>query len=74
VSKRKKRKLEDQRSVSSVVRVRAYAVLARAVEEGYAAGRRRAYKHSDTPGEAHVEDAVTGAILSSICEVFDFDE
>lgn len=78
MSKRKKSKLADQsesrRPVSSAVRVRAYVVLERAVEEGYAAGGRRAHKHTDTPTEAQIKDAVTDAILSAICEVFSFDE
>jgi hypothetical protein len=56
------------------MRVRAYPVLYRAIEEGVAYGWRRAHKHTDTP-EAHaIEEQIVSAVLSEICEYFDFDE
>lgn len=40
------------------MKVRAYDVLRRAVEEGTAYGWRRAHKHSDTPGEDAIVDQI----------------
>jgi hypothetical protein len=56
------------------MRVRTYAVLQRAVEEGVTAGNRRAYKHTDTPSPEAVEEHITREVLNSICEWFSFDQ
>lgn len=56
------------------MRVRAYPVLERAVEEGIAAGWRRAHKHTDKPAPELIREAVLDAVLSAICEAFDFPE
>jgi hypothetical protein len=60
--------------VSGGMRVRAYEVLRRAVEEGVAYGRRRAHKHTDTPGEDAVQDEIVTGVLNEVSEYFDFDE
>lgn len=65
---------QEKRSVSGVMVVRTYEVLSRAVEEGYRLGWNRAHKHTDNPGEDHIEDQVISAIMGQICEVFDFPE
>jgi hypothetical protein len=56
------------------VRARDYTILARAVEEGVAAGWRRAHKHTAKPPEDHVRAAIEEAVLGEIAEVFTFDE
>ena len=60
--------------VTSTVRVKAYEVMARAVEEGFRRGWVRAHKYVEKPEEAQIEEDVTNAILGEICEVFSFDE
>lgn len=60
------------------VRVRAYDVVRRAVDEGVAYGVRRAFKHSATPPtEAEIDairQAVEDAVMNELCEVIDFPE
>jgi len=56
------------------MRVRAYEVLRRAVEEGAAYGWRRAHKHTDAPGEETIKDEIVTGILNEVCECFDFDD
>jgi hypothetical protein len=63
-----------KRPITGGMRVRAYPVLERAIEEGFQYGWHRAHKHVENPSSAAIEEAVTQAILSAICEVFDFDE
>lgn len=56
------------------IKVRAYPVLRRAVEEGTALGLARAYKHTSTPSREHVAQCVEDAVMSEICDVFHFEE
>jgi predicted Zn-dependent protease with MMP-like domain len=56
------------------MKLRAYDVLRRAVEEGAAYGWRRAHKHTDTPGEDAIVDQIVQGVLNEICEYFDFDD
>ena len=61
-------------SVTGGMRVRAYTVLQRAVEEGVAYGWRRAHKHTATPDESAIQDEIVTGILNEVCEYFDFDD
>ncbi len=63
-----------KRSVKGGMRVNAYHVLARAVEEGVGYGWRRAHKHTDKPAEDQVQDQISEAVIGAICEWFEFDE
>ena len=56
------------------MRVKTYLILERAVEEGARLGYRRAFKHVENPSEEQIVDALTEAIMLSVCEVFDFEE
>ncbi len=56
------------------IRMLSYQVMARAVDEGVCYGYRRAHKHTDAPDEETLTMAIYDAVLSSICEVFEFDE
>mgnify|MGYP001571359418 FL=1 len=49
-----------------------YQVLVRAVEEGIGYGWMRAHKHVDDPDEHAIKDAITDAVINSICEWFSF--
>jgi hypothetical protein len=58
--------------VNAEVRLDAYAIVRRAVEEGVARGYRRAFKHSDAPSGDWVREAIEQDVLSSLCEVLRF--
>jgi len=62
-----------KRTVTGGLRVRAYDVLRRAIEEGVEYGWRRAHKHTDAPDEETIKDQVVTGILNEVCEYFDFD-
>jgi hypothetical protein len=66
----RKRKIE----VTGSMRVRAYDVFHRAVEEGISAGWRRAHKHSDSPGEDTIKDQILTEVVNAVSEYFAFDQ
>lgn len=63
-----------KRKVTGGMRVDAYTVLDRAVEEGIAYGWRRAHKHVASPDEAAIQAAIQDAVMNSIAGVFKFDD
>lgn len=63
-----------KRQIAGGMKVRAYTVLERAVEEGVAIGWRRAHKHTDEPAEEHVKGEILTAVLNEVSEYFAFDE
>lgn len=63
-----------KRPVRGGMKVRAYPVLLRAVEEGVAYGWRRAHKHTDKPDEAKIEEQIVTAVVNEVCEYFEFDD
>lgn len=56
------------------MRVKTYAILDRAVEEGIRLGWNRAHKHVENPDQTQIEDQIHQAVMGSICEVFKFDD
>jgi len=56
------------------MKVKTYAILRRAVEEGVKRGYMRAFKHTDTPAPEHVEDEIVTNVMGEICDVFSFDD
>jgi hypothetical protein len=65
---------KTKRPVRGGMKVRAYDVLRRALEEGAEYGWRRAHKHTDAPDEETIKDQIVTAILNEVCEYFDFDD
>jgi hypothetical protein len=63
-----------KRHVRGGMKVRAYSVLRRAVEEGVAYGWRRAHKYSEEPDATSIEEQIVTAVLNEVCEYFDFDD
>lgn len=59
---------------AGTMRVRAYEVLRRAVEEGVASGYRRAHKYLEKPTEDELRDHIEGGVMNAIAEWFDFDD
>ena len=55
------------------MRINAYSIIARAIEEGVRSGWNRAHKHTDEPDDGHIQDAIESAVISAVCEVIDFE-
>jgi hypothetical protein len=55
------------------VRINAYVVIQRAVEEGIAYGYMRAHKHTDSPSEDIIKTDIENAVMNEICDVLIFD-
>jgi hypothetical protein len=56
------------------LRVQAYPVFSRALEEGIQIGWNRAHKHTDKPDEQTVQEEIHTAVMNSVCEMFDFGD
>jgi hypothetical protein len=56
------------------VRINAYEVISRAVEEGIAYGYNRAYKHTSKPSEDIIKHEMENAVMNSLCEILKFDD
>jgi len=65
---------KKKKVVKGEMRARTYVVLRAAVEDGVAYGYNRAFKHTDTPDEHDVKEAIVQAVLNECCEWFRFDE
>ncbi len=57
-----------------MMRVRVYPVLLRAVEEGVARGYARAHKHTESPSDEAIRDAIVESVLGEIAEWFSYDD
>jgi hypothetical protein len=66
--------MRTKRAVRGGMKVRAYPVLCRAIEEGVMSGWRRAHKHTETPDEETVKDHIMTGVLNEGCEYFNFDD
>ena len=60
-------------NIRGTVRVKTYSLMQNAIEIGVTRGWRRAHKHTDTPDELCICDAIENAILEEIDERFEFD-
>jgi hypothetical protein len=49
-------------------------MIATAVDTGTLLGWHRAHKHTDTPTDEQVHDAIVDAVMLEICEWFNFEE
>ena len=63
-----------KRPVRGGMKVRAYPVLCRAIEDGVTYGWRRAHKHVDAPDAQTIEEQIVTAVVNEICQYFDFDD
>lgn len=59
--------------VQAAVRLDAYGIVQRAVEEGVTRGYRRAFKHTDAPGEESIRASIEREVMDALCEVLRFD-
>lgn len=56
------------------VKLKLYPILSRAVDEGIAAGWRRAHKHTDTPGEGTISQEIYNHVMNGLSELFVWDD
>lgn len=54
-------------------KVRLYSLVEDAIENGIAAGWRRAHKHTDKPGEDHIKTEILQYVMLNLCELIDFE-
>ena len=56
------------------LRLRTYALVSRAVEEGVAYGLQRAYKYADAPTRENLCEYIEREVLNALCEIVKFDD
>lgn len=54
--------------------MRVYSIIDDAVEKGVNFGMYRAHKHTSTPSEEAVKEAIQSAVMDELTEVIDFDK
>ncbi len=67
----------EKTAIRASVRLDAYAVISRAVEEGIAYGYQRAHKHLDRGGVASadtIKAEIETAVMNALSEVIKFDD
>ena len=56
------------------MKIKEYNVLQMVVESGVEYGYMRAHKHTDSPSEETIKEAMCEAIMAEMCEWFVFEE
>lgn len=51
-----------------------YLILSECVEDGINLGYTRAHKHTDTPTEQQIKEAIEQAVMTEICQYFIFED
>ncbi len=54
--------------------MRVYSIIDDAVEKGVNFGMYRAHKHTSTPSEDAIKEAIQSAVMDELTEVIDFDK
>ena len=69
----RRNKMAKMRVSKGSMRIKAYPVLVRCIDEGVRYGYNRAFKHCETPGEKEICEAVYQAVLNELCDWFTFE-
>ena len=56
------------------MKLKAYNIIHRAVEEGISYGMQRSQKHTDTPSKDHIEQEILRSVMDYINEIIDFED
>ena len=56
------------------MKVKMRLILEKAIESGIERGYRRAFKHTDSPGEDTIFGSISGCIMFEIDEYFSFED
>lgn len=55
------------------MKLRAYNIVADAIERGIERGYRRAHKHVDDPHEDAIKESVFSAVMGELCDIIDWE-
>jgi hypothetical protein len=58
----------------TILFLRIYSIIDDAVEKGVNFGMYRAHKHTSTPSEDDIKEAIKSAVMDELTEVIDFDK
>lgn len=56
------------------MKAKEFNLMSMAVEQGVNYGYTRAFKHTDTPDEQAIKQAIYDAVINEICENFTFED
>jgi hypothetical protein len=56
------------------MKAKEYNLIVQCVENGVRTGWNRAHKHTDTPDDEAIQQAIEDAVMNEICEWFDFED
>lgn len=59
--------------IKNEIRLKSYAIISDAVTRAVSYGYRRAHKHTDTPGEEGIVQAIDDAVMNELSEIIDFE-
>lgn len=65
--------MSNKCQIEGTAKIRLYEVIQRAVSDGIEYGWNRAHKYNDKPPQHILKSEVYGSVMSSICEVIDFE-
>ncbi|MEC8066439.1 MAG: hypothetical protein VXY59_02720 [Pseudomonadota bacterium] len=56
------------------MKLKAYHIIHRAVEEGISYGMQRSHKHTDTPSKEHIQQEILRSVMNNMDEIIDFED
>lgn len=59
--------------VKAVVRINAYEIISRAIDDGIAYGYRRAFKYTDKPTEDQMTAEIRNAVMNELSDVLIYE-
>lgn len=62
----------DRKQLAAEIRIDAYKVISRAVEDGANIGFKKAFKYDDKPSYEALKDSIEDHIMMELCEVLRF--
>ena len=60
--------------VAGAIRIDAYKIVTRAVEEGVRCGMSRAHKHTGSPTPDDIAESIEQAVINALCDVLRFGD
>ena len=55
-------------------KLKTYAIISEAVEQGISYGYQRSFKYSETPSKEHIIETIRAAVMSSLGNVVNLDD
>lgn len=60
--------------IKNEIRLNSYSILSDKIADSINYGYKRAFKHTDNPGEEAIKEAIHDAIMTDLCEILIFDD